>query len=61
MQSAKQNAIRAIEQLPEESSYEDIMERLVFIQKVEAGLEDIRQERVSSNEDVKNRLAQWLK
>ena len=61
MQNAKQNAIKAIEKLPDESSYEDIMERLLFIQKVESGLEDIRQARVTSHEDVKSRLAQWLK
>ena len=61
MQNAKQNAIKVIEQLPEEASYEDIMERLVFIQKVETGLEDIRKNRVSSSDGVKKRLAQWLK
>lgn len=61
MQNAKENAIKAIEKLPEESTYEDIMERLLFIQKVESGLEDVRQARVTSDEDVKKRLAQWLK
>jgi hypothetical protein len=61
MQSAKQNAMKVLEQLPDESSYEDIMERILFMQKVETGLEDIRQARVASHEDVKNRLAQWLK
>ena len=61
MQNAKENAIRAIEKLPEESTYENIMERLFFIQKVESGLEDVRQGRVTSHEDAKKRLAQWLK
>jgi hypothetical protein len=61
MQSVKQNAIKAIEQLPDESSFEDIMEKLLFLQKVEAGLEDIRQDRVISHDEVKKRLAQWLK
>jgi predicted transcriptional regulator len=61
MQSVKQNAIKVIEQLPDESSFEDIMEKLLFLQKVEAGLEDIRQGRVISHDEVKKRLAQWLK
>ncbi len=61
METAKQNALRAIEQLPEESTYEDIMERLLFVQKVEAGLEDVRQGKVVSHEEVKDRLAAWLK
>ena len=61
MQSVKKNAIKVIEQLPDESTVEDIMEQLLFMQKVEEGLEDIRQARVTSHEDVKKRLAQWLK
>ena len=61
MQSGKQNAIKVIEQLPDESSFEDIMEKLLFLQKVEEGLEDIRQDRVTTNEDVRKRLARWLK
>ena len=61
MQSVKQNAIKVIEQLPDESTFEDIMEQLLFMQKVEEGLEDIRQGRVISHEDVKKRLSKWLK
>lgn len=37
--AAKDHAIEAIQQLPEDVSYEDIMERLLFIQKVELGLQ----------------------
>lgn len=61
MESAKRNAIKAIEQLPEESSYEDIVERLLFIQKVEAGLDDIRRGNVVSHDEAKRRLAKWLR
>ncbi len=61
METAKQTAIKAIEQLPDEASYEDIMDRLLFMKKVEAGLEDIRQGRVVSHEEAKERLAKWLK
>jgi len=60
MESPKQNSIRLIEQLPDESSYEDILERILFIQKVDSGLDDIREGRIVSHEEVKNRLAQWL-
>ena len=61
MQSVKQNALKVIEQLPDESSFEDIMEKLLFLQKVEEGLEDIRQDRVTTHDEVKKRLARWLK
>ena len=61
MKSAKQSAIEIIENLPDDSSYEDIMERLFFLQKVEAGLKDIDDGKVVSHEEVKKRLVRWLK
>ena len=61
MENAKQSAIKAIQSLPNESSYEDIMERLYFMQKVEAGLKDIEEGKVIPHDEVKKRLAKWLK
>jgi predicted transcriptional regulator len=61
MRTAKQSAIEVIENLPDDSSYEDIMERLYFLQKVEVGLIDIEAGRVVPHEEVKKRLARWLK
>ena len=60
MKNAKQNAIEVIENLPDDSSYEDIMERLFFLQKVESGLRDISDGKVISHADVKKRLDRWL-
>jgi predicted transcriptional regulator len=61
MKNAKQSAIEVIENLPDDSSYEDIMERLFFLQKVESGLRDISDGKVISHSDVKKRLVRWLK
>jgi predicted transcriptional regulator len=61
MKTVKQSAIEVIENLPDDSSYEDIMERLYFLKKVEAGLRDIEEGKVVSHEEVKKRLARWLK
>ena len=61
MKTAKQSAIKAIRTLPDDSSYEDIMERLYFMQKVEAGLKDVEEGRVIPHEEVKKRLSKWLK
>lgn len=41
--SAKQRARRAVEELPEDASLEDVIERLVVLHKVERGLEQARQ------------------
>jgi hypothetical protein len=61
MKTAKQSALETIENLPDDSSYEDIMERLFFLQKVEAGLTDLKRQQVVSHDEVKKRLARWLR
>jgi predicted transcriptional regulator len=60
MDSAKDHAIEAIQQLPDDVSYEDIMERLLFIQKVELGLRDVQEGRIKSHEEVRERMSKWL-
>lgn len=61
MNTVKQSAIKAIQDLPENSSYEDIMEKLFFMEKVESGLKEIEEGKTISHEDVKKRLSKWLK
>lgn len=61
MRNAKRSAIEVIENLPDDSSFEDIMERLYFLQKVEAGIKDIEEGNIVSHEEVKKRLQRWLR
>jgi hypothetical protein len=61
MDTIKQNALKAIKNLPDSSSYEDIMERLFFMEKVEAGLQSLEKDEKISHEEVKKRLSKWLK
>jgi len=56
MDSAKGHAIEGIQQLPDDVSYEDIMERLLFIQKVELGLREVHEGRIKSHEEARERL-----
>ena len=42
-------------------SYEDITEKIYFMQKVEAGLKGVEEGRLIPLEEVKKRLAKWLK
>jgi predicted transcriptional regulator len=50
-----------INNLPKNVSYDEIMEKLFVVQKVEGGLKDIAEGKVISQEEFKKRLAQWLK
>ena len=50
--TAKQLALRAVEQLPDDATLEDAMERLYLLEKIERGRADLREGRVVAHEDV---------
>ena len=58
---AKDNAIKAIQELPDEATYEDIMEKLYFMEKVAVGLKDIREGATVTHEEAKEHIRRWLK
>ena len=52
----KQLALQAVQQLPEDATFEDIMERLYLLEKIERGRADIREGRVVAHEEVLKRF-----
>jgi hypothetical protein len=50
--SAKQIALHAVEQLPDDATLEDAMERLYLLEKIERGQDDIRQGRTVAHEEI---------
>jgi hypothetical protein len=52
-------AFEAIRQLPDDVSYEDIMERVLSIQRVELGLRDMQEGRISSLSQATSILLTW--
>lgn len=46
---------------PEDASYDEIVRELTFQRMVERGLEDVREGRVISNEEMGRRIASWQK
>lgn len=48
-----------IQSQPEDSTYEEILRELVFARMVGRGLEDSREGRVISSEEMKRRLKTW--
>ena len=50
-----------MEKLPEPFPIEHLIEQLVFINKVERGLEQSRSGQINSVEQTKNKLSKWLK
>jgi len=57
----KEKALRAVQSLPDDASLEDIMERLVFLSKVEKGLQQADAGQTVPYSEVKERMSKWLK
>jgi predicted transcriptional regulator len=60
MTTAKQMVLEAVHRLPEEASFHDIAEEIAFLAALREGQEDLKQGKVISNEDMKQRLDSWL-
>jgi hypothetical protein len=56
----KEKLIETINELPESFSIEDLFERIIFLQKLEIGLEQSKTGQVHSTEEARERLKKWL-
>lgn len=61
MGNAKREALELIQQLPDDSSFEDIQYHLYVREKVEGGLRDLKNRRILSQKEVERRMKKWLK
>ncbi len=58
----KDKVIETLEQLPAEFSTEELIERLLFIEKVDQGLKDVQEGKVISFDEAKERFStKWSK
>lgn len=58
-QSIKQEALNAITSLPDTASIEDIMYRLYVIDKVHEGLDDVKNGKVITSEELEKEIQSW--
>jgi predicted transcriptional regulator len=54
--SAKQLALHAVQELPDDATFADAMERLFLLEKIERGRADIRQGRAITHEEIRLRF-----
>ena len=59
MVTAKQDIIVLIRSQPDDASYDEILRALSLNRMVERGLEDSREGRVVSNEEIKRQIESW--
>jgi hypothetical protein len=60
MSTVKDEVRKILEQLPDDVTFEDVQYHICVRQKLERGLEDLREGRVLSSEEMEHRFARWL-
>jgi len=59
MSNLKEKMTDVIQSQPEDATYEEIMRALAFERMIERGLEDQRNGRTISNEEMERRIQAW--
>ena len=57
----KQQILKAIDELPDDAGIEDALDRLYLLYKVEKGLRQADSDELIGQEEVRQRMAEWLK
>ncbi len=60
MGTPKEEVKRLLDQIPDDSTFEDIQYHIYVREKIERGLKDVAEGRVLSHEEVERRMARWL-
>ena len=59
--TAKEKVLHAVQDLPEDASIENAMERLFFLLKIEKGIQQADSGQTLSHAEVRQRMVKWLK
>ena len=59
METAKEEVRRILDLLPDDATLEDIPYRIYVRQAIAAGLRDVEQGQVVSQDEVERRMARW--
>jgi predicted transcriptional regulator len=59
MNSPKEATAEILKELPDDSTYDDIMYRIYVRRKVERGLKDVEEGRIVSQKEAERRTAKW--
>lgn len=60
MSTAKEEVQKMLEQIPDDSSFEDIQYQIYVREKIERGLKDIEEGRILDQEEIERRMSKWL-
>ncbi len=60
MITAKEEVRRLLDALPDDASFEDIQYHIYVREKIERGLDAVKNGQVTSQDDAEERLSPWL-
>jgi len=60
MQSAKQEVMELLKGLPDDSTLEEIQYHLYVRQKVQRGIQDVKEGKIYTQEEVEKRMEKWV-
>ena len=56
----KEHLLQSIKDLPETFSLDDLLDRVILLQKIETGLAQSATNKTSTTEEAKEKLKKWL-
>ena len=59
--TVKEKILNTVEQLPSETTFEEVMDRLFLLYKVDKGLSQVSKGQTVTQEEAKRRMRQWLR
>ncbi len=59
--TTKEKVLQVVQNLPDDASVEEVMERLLLLAKIDRGLAQADAGQTISHAQVKERMAKWLK
>lgn len=59
--TTKERVVHAVEDLPDDATIEDAMEKLLFLAKIERGIREADAGQTVPHAAVRERMAKWLK
>lgn len=57
----KTQLISTLDNLPENLTVDQVIEHIIFVEKVQKGLDDSENGKLNTKEDAKAKLSKWLK
>jgi len=57
----KNKLMQTIKDLPEKFSFDDLLDRIILLQKIEIGLEQSENGQIYTTDQAKEKLKKWLK